>query len=201
LWSHASGGATKWEIPEAALTRLIAPKGRWETAYATFEDLAKRTSAVTIEKVEARKAFTRALRLFIKSHLTYNELVTDADRKDLGLPVHDTEPTPVGSIKSRPEVEVKFDAIQEHVLVVHDSETKSAGKPAGAAGFEVWRKVGGEPPASDEEWLLVVQATRSPHTLAYAQADVGKHVYYRLRWVNTRGVPGQWSEMVSAVIG
>jgi hypothetical protein len=31
-------------------------------------------------------------------------------------------------------------------------------------------------------------------------SDVGKNVFYRFRWVNTRNQPGEWSEVVQATI-
>jgi hypothetical protein len=200
LFMHASSEAARWKIPPEELEALAGPRERWVRAFGVAMTPATRTAAANVEKDEARVAYEAVLRLFIKGYLAYNKLVTDADRKDLGLPLHDRKPTPVAPIVSRPELQVKFGNIQEHVLVVRDNMTRSAGKPAGAAGFEIWRKVGGELPSRDEEWSLVGQATRSPHVLTYPQVDSGKRVYYRLRWVNTRGVPGPWSEPGNAVI-
>jgi hypothetical protein len=200
LLVHVNLEAGRWGIPPRALEKLEGPGERWKEAFKVAMDPATRTHATVVEKQEVRKEFEAVLRPFIKGRLAYNELVSDADRKEMGLPVHDKKPTPVGPVKSRPELEVKRFELDEHRIVARDSVTKGTGKPAGVAGFEVWRKVGGEPPASDEEWRLVVQAPRSPHKLAYPQSDEGKRVYYRARWVNTRGVPGPWSEMKSAII-
>jgi hypothetical protein len=200
LLVHVNLGAGRWEISPRALETLVEPGERWETAFKAATDPATRTPAALTEKKEARQAYEAVLRPFVKGHLTYNELVTDADRRDMGLPVHDKTLTPVGPVESRPEVEVKFNDVQEHVLVVRDSTTKSAGKPDGVAGFEIWRAVSDRLPASDDAWSLVRQATRSPHKLTYPQSDEGKRVYYRARWVNTRGVPGPWSETKFAFI-
>jgi hypothetical protein len=35
----------------------------------------------------------------------------------------------------------------------------------------------------------------------YNLSELGLRVYYRLRWVNTLGVAGNWSETVGAVVG
>jgi hypothetical protein len=136
----------------------------------------------------------------VGEYLIRNHLLTDGDRDMLGIPIHDTKPTPAPPITSKPKLEVAVMQLQQHSLTLHDTETKSSGKPAHAAGFEIWRKVGDPAPVTDEDYQLVVQAPHSPHVLAYAKAESGQRAYYRVRWINTRGVPGPWSETVSALI-
>ena len=43
--------------------------------------------------------------------------------------------------------------------------------------------------------------TRTPYTADYAGADAKKTAHYMLRWVNTKGEKGPWSETASATIG
>ena len=50
------------------------------------------------------------------------------------------------------------------------------------------------------EMRLVEQAPRSPHTLDYDFSERYHAAWYALRWVNTRGEKGPWSEIISAVI-
>jgi hypothetical protein len=66
-------------------------------------------------------------------------------------------------------------------------------------GFEIWRCIGKEP-QGDGDWSMVAVPSHSPHTLNYDMSQSGMRVYYRVRWINTRGVPGPWSEVVSAII-
>jgi predicted phage tail protein len=40
----------------------------------------------------------------------------------------------------------------------------------------------------------------TPYLAEYTGAQAGQMVYYWLRWVNTRGEKGPWSEPVSATI-
>ena len=40
-----------------------------------------------------------------------------------------------------------------------------------------------------------------PSIAIFANADGGKTAHYMLRWENTRGEPGSWSETASATIG
>jgi hypothetical protein len=187
-------------IPPDELEAVKKTVNTFEDALTIAENPDRRTKATVKAKNDARKVAEKASRGFIKANLTNNRKLTDADREKIGLPVHDTNPTPAPDIVSRPEIEIRFHNLQEHVLVVHDSATGSAARPAHAIGFEIWRKVGEPAPAIDSDWLLVVQALHSPHTLHYTQAESNLRAYYRVRWVNSRGVPGPWSETQSAII-
>ena len=43
--------------------------------------------------------------------------------------------------------------------------------------------------------------TRTPYLAKYVGADANKVAHYMLRWVNTKGDKGPWSETGSATIG
>ena len=43
--------------------------------------------------------------------------------------------------------------------------------------------------------------TRRPYAADYPGTDANKIAHYMLRWVNTRGEKGPWSETASATIG
>jgi len=43
--------------------------------------------------------------------------------------------------------------------------------------------------------------TRTPYTLDFDGPDGGKNAHYMLRWVNTKGEKGPWSETATATIG
>jgi hypothetical protein len=34
----------------------------------------------------------------------------------------------------------------------------------------------------------------------FEQTDIGKTVYFAMRWLNTRGKPGPWSQIYSATV-
>jgi hypothetical protein len=201
LMTNIVAKAPELNIPPAELSALRALQARWNDAYAVAENPATRTKGAVKEKQEVRNAYEADLRKVIKAYITYNLAVTDKEREDMGLPVHDTKPSPAPAITSRPGLEVRFPEIQKHLLVVQDSELKSHAKPAHVAGFEIWRKVGDPAPVKESDWQLVVQAPHSPYELTYSDELSTVRVYYRVRWINTRGVPGPWSETVSAVIG
>jgi hypothetical protein len=159
-----------------------------------------RTSVAIHNKDEAREILKKEIRQAVKEYLAHNHRLSRPDRIELGLPVYDEKPSPAPAIHSYPMVSVDIHQTQRHTLKVHDSETKRMRRPTYASGFEIWRKVGGTAPVADSEWELVELALHSPHVLDYPMRERGQWVYYRFRWVNTRGEKGPWSADRTAII-
>ncbi len=88
-----------------------------------------------------------------------------------------------------------------HTIQFVDELTSSHAKPDGVVGCEVWVKVGDPAPADASALKYLATDTLTPYTVDYDGADAGKIAYYMLRWVNTRGEQGPWSQTVSATIG
>jgi hypothetical protein len=199
VYTAATGNAVKWLIPTSLISTLDAPRLRWKNAFTAYKNPAIRTPAVTREKNDAKKVYTSLMRPFIQGQLMHNTIVTDADRLDMGLPVHDRTPTIPSPPASRTEIQIDFSQIAQHTLHVRDSETKSASKPSHVIGYELWRRIGGDNEPTYDDMQLVEIVTRSSHLLQYTSFERSKTVWYATRWVNTRG-KGPWSEIVSAIV-
>jgi hypothetical protein len=200
LFTYVSAHASAWNISADAVASVESLIAAYDAAYVKSED-PNRGRADVIAKNESRDTLKHAVRQFVKEHLAYNSAVTDEDRRHMGLPVHDTKPTPAPPITDMPVGEVDFSVHQQHRLHVKEGKLTGRSKPEHAKGFEVWRKVGGDPPATDSDWSYVNFSSRSSMVINYPQEDVGKIVYYRFRWINTRNQPGPWNEsIISAVI-
>jgi len=65
---------------------------------------------------------------------------------------------------------------------------------------EIWVKLGAPAPATDPDWVFQQAAQRSPAQMNLAQGDIGKPIWIRARWVNTKGQPGPWSLAQNTVI-
>jgi hypothetical protein len=188
-------------LPEAAITILQGLQAAWQTAFAIAEDPATRTKASVVTKNEARDTFEKEIRGFVKEHITYNRSISDAARDNMGLPIHDTKPTPIPAPVTMPIGEVDFSVHQRHIIHVKDAALTAKAKGDNAHGFEIWYKKGGEAPAKDEDFAYAGFSSRSPFTIDYPMDVVGQTVYYRFRWVNARNQPGPWSEaVISAVV-
>lgn len=47
---------------------------------------------------------------------------------------------------------------------------------------------------------LLGMAGRAPYRADFAPETIGQTVYFALRWINTHGETGPWSEVFSAVV-
>lgn len=98
-----------------------------------------------------------------------------------------------------PSVSVLTPGGCQHVIVFAHSGPRGS-RPAGSSGAEIYIAVGKKRPESLTAFRFAAWATRSPHTLSFANEDAGRTAHYLLRWINAKGECGPWSEMVSAVI-
>ncbi|MDR0743629.1 MAG: hypothetical protein LBF05_04640, partial [Tannerella sp.] len=67
-------------------------------------------------------------------------------------------------------------------------------------GVEIRWAILSAPPGSIDELIHSSFVIHTPFTLTFDESERGKKVYFILRWENTRGQKGPWSEIVSAVI-
>src|SRR5262249_31548553 len=81
-----------------------------------------------------------------------------------------------------------------------ESIPNSKVKPGGVRGAEIWACIGPTPPSDPTQAHFVALDTASPYLFEHNPADAGKLAHYLVRWVNTRGEPGPWSETISAKI-
>lgn len=127
--------------------------------------------------------------------------VTNEKLAALGLNAPDSEPAPKGAPQSRPVVSVDTSQRLQHTINWSDeNSTSSRAKPKGVMGAEVWVKVGDAPPADESELRFLALDTATPYTAAFEITDGGKTAHYMLRWINTKGEKGAWSQTVSATI-
>jgi hypothetical protein len=77
---------------------------------------------------------------------------------------------------------------------------RKKGKPAGQHGVEVAWLISSTPPARWDELIHSTVDTRSPFRISFENDQRGKTVYFALRWENTRGERGRWSDIMVAII-
>jgi hypothetical protein len=178
---------------------LVPRKSRWVNAYTVYLPKATRTPLMTFEKNESRKEYEPRLQQLIKI-LQSSTLVTDDERREMGIYV----PPPHHSPNPPPETVVEFE-VDTHVLRhlslhFHDAGSTSKAKPHGVHGAEVRWGIRETPPAEVDDLTQSSFDTRTPFTLEFKESERGKTVYFCLRWENTTGRKGPWSEIVSAII-
>jgi hypothetical protein len=194
---------TKFNFPEAVYQQLQQEKNVFANKLEVAEEPTTHTKVNVQEKNDARKVLEKDLRQSIAEYLTYNHLVNDGDRQLLGLPVHKTTRTPVPAPTEKPDFSIEAGTgsrLTVHYHAHDEERERRNAKPFGVHGAEIVWAVLDAPPASYADLAHSVFDTRSPYTFQFDLSDAGKRFYCCLRWENTRGEKGPWSEIQNAII-
>ena len=189
-----------WGVPTGAFTAVQAMLDPWKAALANAENPETRTKATVSTKNELRKAFEAEIRRVVKSYITYNPAVTDADRDNMALPVHKTTHTPAPVPSAAPEFRVDTSVIRRLTVHFQAQGSKTKAKPAGVHGCEVKWAILPAQPATMDELIHSSFDTNSPLTLEFGEPERGKSIYLCLRWENNRGEKGPWSDIAMAIV-
>jgi hypothetical protein len=188
-----------WNLDTNWLNMQLTPaKTRWTTAYAAYRPEATRTPLITFEKNESRRFYEPLLRQLI-GILRYSTLVTDDDRRAMGIyidPSHHPNPEPDTTV----EFEIDTGVIRCLSVRFHDAGSTSRAKPHGVHGAEIRWAILAAPPQKVDDLTNSAFDTRSPYTFRFEENQRGQTVFFCLRWENTTGQKGPWSEIVSAII-
>jgi hypothetical protein len=200
LVAYLTTKITPWKIPQADVTELNNLSTAFANALAVTENPATRTKVTTQVKNTARKNAEDKARMVVRSYVTYNPAVTDADREAIGLPIHKTTHTPVHIPTTFPEAEVRLPAPGVVEIHFRDTESEHKAKPVGVHGAEITYAILDTPPVDWDELTHSTFDTHTPQRLTFKGAERGKTLYFALRWENTRGEKGPWSEIQSVII-
>jgi hypothetical protein len=195
---HANFG-----VPEADFTDLSTLQAAFEAAYALVMQPSTKTAVAVVNKDRARSAFEKAIRVVNKRFINLNPTVTDGDRLGLGLPIYKTGHTPAPVATRYPDYDIDSSLIRHITLNFYDQDhATSKAKPPGQHGAEIrWALF--DVPSTEvtiEQLTNSSFDTHSPFTLEFTDAQRRKMLYFVLRWENTRGEKGPWSEIGSAVV-
>lgn len=168
----------------------------WNEIYPLSQNINTRTKTIVENKDAAKSDLIQAMRA------TYGDIpqsvFTAEDRNTLNLEARSTSRTPAPVPTTRPVGQVNTNNRLEHIISFTD-EGGGHARPDGARGCQIWYKEG-EPVLSIKELRFLATDTSSPFLHRFDVEDVGKTVHYWLRWENTRGETGPWSNVVSAVV-
>jgi hypothetical protein len=205
VWQHnfinnLSASKTALGLTDADLTALTATQGNWTSAYTAHTAVKATADGAMQAKREARDTFESALRGMAK-RVQGHTGTTDRHRAELGLNVQGGTRTSAGVPETRPVVQIDTGQRLRHTISFSDESTpNSRAKPAGAMGCEIWSKIGDPAPADPGQLHFLGLDTSTPYMVQFGGEDAGKTAYYMLRWVNTKGEQGPWSQTASATI-
>ncbi len=195
----ATNAGTVGVLPATA-SALTAALTDWTDGLTDDRAKAAAAQSATALKNERRAALTALARPVIQA-IQANPAVTNDMRQLMGLPIPDTTRTRVPVPTTRPVIKIETREHLQHIIHFRDEATPaSKAKPNGVRGAQVRVFIGANPPADLEQFPWVALDSATPYLMLHNAADAGKTAYYALRWENTRGETGPWSDAASATI-
>lgn len=188
--------ATRFLISTSKQTALTALLNAWNSVYPDSQNKNTRTKSVVENKDIAKEELIALLRIIFAD--IPESVLTVEDRNTLNITKKDGTRTPSPIPVTKPICQVDTSRRLEHTIS-HTDEDGTQGKPAGVRGCQIWYKVGA-PAIDPSELSYLTTDTASPFTHQFSGDLAGKNVYYWLRWENTRGEVGPWSDVVMATI-
>ncbi len=196
--THLTDNAARLGITNDSIDALNGLLLRWNDVYPSSTNANTRTATITSMKNTARENLQEELRA-LYADIAESRL-TPQDRTTLNIKARGAS-TPTLLPTTRPVGKANTSERLRHTISFTDEATpQSRAKPARVRGCQIWHKVGGDAPADPKELQYLATDTASPYIATYDGVDAGKPVYYWLRWENTVGECGPWSETVVATI-
>ena len=199
LMSKVASRAPALQIPSDAVAKVQKSQTRWKNAYAVVKDKATCTRGAVKEKQEARKAYEADLRELVRSYLTYNLLLNDQGREDMGLPIHKKTHTDAPVADKAPYIAVRGDG-SRRLRFDFGASKDSKAKPDGQQGAEFASVISDTKPAEIEDLTRSSFDTHSPLILTFKESERGKTLWFAARWENTAGKKGPWGDIEGTII-
>jgi hypothetical protein len=198
--SMARANQVAWNLDSDWIDNDLMPAvEQWQAAWADYQNPNTRTPLITFVKRKKRTALEVLLGQLIRI-LQSNPRVTEDDLRAMGIAIRPDHPTPVGVPTTFPECEVDTSLLRHLILHFRDSGSESRGKPAGVHGAEIGWGIMENAPESISLLPHSSFDTHTPFELEFEEFERGKKVWFALRWENTKGEKGPWSEIFNAVI-
>ena len=188
-------------LPQAAA--YTEKHDAYAAAYQTAADPSTRTPSSIVAKREAKAALVAEARALAKIIQAFPG-TTDTMRSNLGLTVHDVDPSPVPPPTHSPEIDIVSAVMRTVKLRLHnDTSLGTRGKPQGVKGALVFSYVGPLPPAPEDThlWKFETNTTRTSVEVEFPSTVAsGATVWFTAFWYNPRGESGPATPPVSAQI-
>jgi hypothetical protein len=173
----------------------------WEAAWTAYQDVPNRTKAVINRKNTARKRYEKLLAMLILM-LKADPGVTDEQLQDLNIADRTGAGKPAEVPTEIPHFNVYIGLIR-HILIyfgLYGKKLILTGRPHGVHGAEIKWGILDFAPKGIEDLHDSAFCTSSHFDFEFTEEDRGKIFYFCIRWENTVGKKGPWSEITAVRI-
>lgn len=198
FYAYVNAHLPELGLSAADLAPLTASQANWQTAYSSHISAQAQAYGARQGKDTARDDFESLTRQFVRRVQSLPG-VTDAQRAQMSITVP-RERSATGAPQTRPVTSVNTEQRLRHTVNFVDETTPtSRARPEGVTGCEIWNRVG-DAPTGPSQMTYLGTDTRTPYVAEYDEQDAGRTAYYMLRWINSKGETGPWSQTISATI-
>ena len=198
--AYADLNFTRWKVGKPS-DEFVALINDFETKLLKMDD-PNHGSVDTRKKNDTRQALEKEARAFVQGYIAKNPMVTNDDKESMGLPIYDTTPTSVNVPLGQAVASVEY--LGGQVLQVFISHVNGTPMDEKANyGCQIYYDVFAESdpqPASGENLTRHTFTRRKKEVIRFTPSDVKKTAYFCIRYENSKGKPGPWGPMVSAII-
>jgi hypothetical protein len=190
----------KWGLPAGCADRLNELLGKYKLALEVAHD-ARHTTQDIEKKNEAKEELMAEVRQFVGRHISYNKLITNDERKVCRLPIYDDTRTPSPIPDFFPMLEKILQKAKARIEVwTVDSKYRKKAKPAYVHGIEIVYLVSREKAQYIRELTHSMFTTRSSFIIQLTDEESTEYFSFAMRYENSRGEKGPWSEIYHIVI-
>ncbi len=177
--------ALAWNIPGAAILALQALQTPYVTAWNKIKNKKTRSGSDVEAHDLAREAYEAAIREFAKTYLMFNDVITNQQRSDMGVPNENKERAARPKITTSPFAEVNAeDGSVMHIKCRVEADSTRSSRHPDADGMEIIYEVGKTPPASIKECINVVVSKKATIRISIDPDQAGNKMFFYVRWVN-----------------
>ncbi|MBX3395393.1 MAG: hypothetical protein KF841_08490 [Phycisphaerae bacterium] len=198
--NYANANLAALGLTAADMAPIDTAQTEWESAYPAHVTAVASAESARAAKDAARAGYVSLVRSLVR-RLQASPQVNDAERAALGITIPDSNPSPIGPPATAPLGSIECSGRLRHKIDFVDESTPTRkAKPLGVLGAEIWGAISDTPPTDPSQFIFRGLSTRAPLVVTYPGSDGGRMAWYWLRWVNSRGEKGPWSNPVNATI-
>jgi len=188
--------------------RIYAPEEKVNVLLTEFEQTLQKAQEPNRGKVDvtnkndARRALEKEIRTYVQGFLARNPYLTNADRNEMSLTVYDTISTQVGTPKVRAMGKIIYKGAGLLDLHIAPEADISEDRRAYYGCKIVFQVMDFNAPAPIDENELHESrfSRRKKESFVFQPKNSGKKIYFSIRYESSKGAPGPWCPIFSAVI-
>ena len=180
---------------------VASAQAAWAAAYALVTSNSTKTPATVSAKNSAKVIMLATVRP-LAQQISKNPAVSASDKTAIGVNPNTSVPSPITAPTTAPTLTVQSASSLGHIIRFRDSTASPSvkAKPYGVIQVQMYGLISATPVTDPTTMALVGTPTKSPCTITWTSASLGKTAYYAARWVTRTGLVGPWSPIINYVV-